>query len=140
VVWGFLITFTQYWVWSQSVFTRFLLPPHQSVGYFIVYSGRFWLPLLSIGLCAALWLVFSYSVNKYKLLFKEAEPEWLAAGMLICGWPYGVAFLFFAFILTFVRGLFDVVRKRSNRPLDLVYSGLVVLWVVVVYSVFEKLL
>lgn len=137
IMWAGLLTFLQYWVWSQSDFTRLLLPPHQPLSYFLIYVGRFWLPVLTIITCALLWFYFCAIANKIKPVFGKGVSAWFAGGMLVLGWPYGLLFLFATLLFAFLRGL--MLLKKSVRPeLDIVMASVVTLPFIVVLFCFAR--
>ncbi len=96
VVFSFLfyLSFRQYQAWSLNEVSKFFLPPHQSIGYFIFYVGaRFFSPYL-ISLTAAFLFIFAAKKynKKYEERFFYPEEYYLGAiSFFLSGYP-GVLF------------------------------------------------
>jgi len=119
---AFLLTASQYYVWSQNKLTQLLLSSPlaqeipisgifnkicqlsivncQKLGYFLFYSyGRFWLNvLISIGAAFIFYLLLK-SLEKYRgRFFEEGETKLGFLAALIVGWPNFAVFLPLVFI------------------------------------------
>lgn len=105
-----LLTFSQYYIWSHQEFTKLLLPPTQSIRYFIQYSfTHFWIDaLISIG-AAIIFYLFLRALWKYRERFFEKDE--LVFGFLmalILGWPNFVVFVPLVFIFTALISLIRI--------------------------------
>ena len=127
---AFLLTVSQYYVWSQDKFTQILLNSSlvqtipisgifnkicqlplvncQKFGYFLFYSyGRFWLNALISVAVAFVFYLFLKSLQKHQArFFEEGEAELGFLSALIVGWPNFVVFLSLVFILVILISIF----------------------------------
>ncbi len=130
---GFL-TFLQYDFWLQNDFSRFLLPPYQSIEYFLSYSfSHFWLKVLLSVISASVFFIFLYLLKKYRSgLFEEGEIELGFLLSLVSGWPYFLVFvpLVFVFLLVFsIFGrIFWQVKRVKIGPAFLFSSLIISFW------------
>lgn len=99
-------SYFQYQLWRDNLLSKFFLPPHQSINYFLGYVGaRFFGPwLIAVG-AAMLSLAAAYYLNKRfgGRFFEDEEPFLFALGVLLVGYP-GFLFyipLLFVFYLLF---------------------------------------
>ncbi len=99
---NFYQSWQQYQTWSQNELSKHLLPPYQSINYFLFYiTTRFFAPYL-ISLFAALLFFFSAKTinKKYEERFFYPEELWLAAlAIFLVGHP---AWLFYAVFIIFI--------------------------------------
>ena len=105
-VFSFLIfySYKQYVVWQAVEPAKFLLPPHQSIDYFIKYVGdRFFAPYLVSFAAALVFLFVAKNLNKkYKERFFEPEELWLGTlAIFFVGHP-GWLFYFTGLILIYL--------------------------------------
>ncbi len=88
------LSYRQYLDWSKNDLSRYLLPPYQSISYFIFYVGaRFFSPYL-ISLTAAFLFIFAAKKynKKYEERFFYPEEYYLGAiSFFLSGYP-GVLF------------------------------------------------
>lgn len=97
-------SYQQYIAWQSIEPSKFLLPPYQSIDYFIKYVGaRFFAPYLISLMAAILFLFAAKQLNKkYEERFFEPEELWLGAlALFIIGWP-GLLFYFIGLILIYL--------------------------------------
>jgi hypothetical protein len=105
-------TIGQYYVWSQNNFTRFFLPPHQSISYLFIYSGdHYWLNGVFAVACAALFVLLLKALRRHnERYFDDGEVELGAAVALIVGWPGFISFLLIVFpsviLVSIIRRIF----------------------------------
>lgn len=99
-----LYTFLQYGVWKEDPFSQNLLPPHQSILYFVKYAGtHFWLaPLLSLIVSITFYGFLRILKHKNERFFEESEVELGAFTALLAGWPRMVVFFPAAFLAVLV--------------------------------------
>lgn len=117
----FYQSFQQFEVWSQNELSKFLLPPYQSVSYFIFYSFfRFFAPYL-ISLAAALIFLFTakFFNKKYQERFFCSEELYFGAlAIFLVGHPgwlfYSVILITFYFLLFIFYFLFLKKEKRLS--------------------------
>lgn len=118
VLTGYFSTITQYEVWNNDPFSRYFLPPHQSMDYFYQYSFyHFWLPyILDLGISLVwtfcLTLLCKYS-NKRFLDEKEITLGFFTS--IIIGWPRFIIYLFSLFGLLVLKQAFNyyILKKRE---------------------------
>lgn len=107
----------QYRAWQSSDFGKLLLPPYQSIKYFLFYSfTHFWFGAL-VGLAAAaLFYLFLRRVAKNRdWLFIEGEQELGFLCALLSGWPGFVIFLPLVFIIMLPLSLFRRLVLKEER-------------------------
>ena len=127
-------TIGQYYVWAQNEFTQFLLPPHQSINYFIFYSwGHFWMNVfLVVGVAAAFYLLLRGLRRYQKRFFEEGETELGFLTALVVGWPAVVIFVPMIFTLAIFSVAFrHFVFKENLTPLGgvfLITAAIIMLW------------
>jgi len=133
VFFALLLSGLQYYTWAQDDFTRLFLPPHQSVSYFLIYSGRFWgHVVLSLGSALLFWFLLRGLRMWSPESFKRNDISLGVLLVLIVGWPHVVVFVPLAFLLVLLLSIWRlVVMKNSNVSLGssfLVAAFLVLIW------------
>lgn len=124
-----LLTAGQYYVWSQSEFTKLLL---DSPGYFLFYSwGRFWINvLLTISAAFVFYLVLRLLKKYQERFFDEGETELGLLMALLVGWPNFAVFvpLVFVFVIpvSIFRRLF-LKESYTNLAVPFFIAALVLL-------------
>ncbi len=119
-------SYRQYVAWVSVEPSKFLLPPYQSIDYFIKYVGARLFAPYSISLVAALvFLYVAKTLNKkYEERFFEPEELWLGAlALFLTGWPgslfYLISLIFLYLIIhifiTFYNKLFFRINPREVR-------------------------
>ena len=109
----------QFLAWQGSGQAKYLLPPYQSLGYFLYYVGvRMWAPYALSAAVAIIAYVAARTVNRYKkgAIFEAEEPYFLALGILLAGHPGWVAYIVIAMgaYFAFAGGRW-LLRRRSER-------------------------
>jgi hypothetical protein len=110
--------FAQYLAWLSGETTRYLLPPYQSINYFLLYVGaRFFGPyVLSLFIAiAAFYAARWYNARKDWSLFYDEEYYFIALSIFLVGHPYWIAY---ALILPAVAGLIIGFRYLILRKTD----------------------
>lgn len=131
-LYALMLSWAQYYIWSNQDFTKLLLPPHQSIKYFLFYSwGRFWIgALISIGV-TVLFYLFLKLLRRYNSRFLEKEEIMLGFLVaLIIGWPNLIIFIPLAFVLTVLYSLVTtVIFKESYTSLyiSFILGGIITL-------------
>lgn len=121
VVFSLLIyySYQQYIAWSGVEPSKFLLPPYQSIDYFIKYVGaRLFAPYI-ISLSAAILFLFATKKlnKKYEERFFEPEELWLGAlSLFLIGWP-AAFFYFIGLILIYliIHTSYFIIHNSSIR-------------------------
>ncbi len=118
-------SFQQFQAWSGNEISKYLLPPYQSVDYFIFYCFfRFFAPHL-ISLSAALAFLFAakFLNKKYQERFFEPEEFWLGAlGFFLVGHPGWLFYIVFLIIISFLTHFYSLfIISDSARRISLYY-------------------
>lgn len=111
-----ILTWLQYEAWEHNELAKYLLPPYQSVKYFISYAWlHFWLgAIFSIGLALIFFLILFLVKKTRKGFFRENDVELGFLLALIVGWPNFIFFLPLAFALTFLIALYSKIFKKQD--------------------------
>lgn len=129
-----IATWGQYHIWAGQELTQLLLPPHQSISYFLGYVGlRLW---LNVGLSIGLSYLFYKFLERLRLrnerFFEDGEVQfgWLMA--LVVGWPGFILLIPFIFGSVILVSLVRIIvfRKQFTTlgwPI-LVATAAVLLW------------
>jgi hypothetical protein len=110
-----LLIFGTYYLWSHNNISKFLLPPHRSLSYFISYvSYRFILPLAFTFLAALLVFFAVKFINRLfqERLFYSDEPGFIFYGIIITGYPLWVFYLFAILALAILFYLVGLIFKK----------------------------
>ena len=112
-------TFKQYETWANDPLAQFLLPPYQSLNYFISYSLiQFFAPYLISLVVALLFLKVTLSLNRKsgEIFFEEEEPYLAATSIFLVGHPgwliYVVALIAVYLLL---HTTYYLLQKKSER-------------------------
>lgn len=112
-----VLTKMQYALWLDNDFTRYLLPPHQPIRYFIGYAWtHFWLgAVISVGmpLIVFLFFVILRKIKKEALGGEEAGIIFLTS--LVAGWPNIIIFLPLAFIFALLTAVFRKIFLKDDH-------------------------
>jgi len=115
IFWGFYESFLQYQIWSGDVLSKFLLPPHQSIGYFLKYSfiHFFWGNLISLG-AGLLFLLGATKLNNrfQKRFFEEEEPYLGALAMFLLGQPFWMIYFIAVTAIGVLGSLFLIFKAK----------------------------
>jgi len=113
-----LLTVIQYFVWHNSPFAHFFLPPFTPINYFLGYIFlHFWFSIiLSFVFSLIFYFIFTL-IKKYRddVVNREELPLILLASLLV-GWPKFVVFVptFFLVALIFSISNLLVFKKKNN--------------------------
>lgn len=113
-------TINQYYVWSANGLSQLLLPPHQSIKYFIFYVfNRFWLGvLIGAGVSFLFYLFLKFLEKRQSRFFIEGETRLGFLMALISGWPGFVIFLPLVFVSTVLIAIYrKLILKESYTTL-----------------------
>ncbi len=101
----FYQSWQQYQLWSQNEVSKYLLPPHQSINYFIFYAlARFFAPYLISLAIAILFLISAKILNKkyQERFFYPEEPYFGALAIFLVshpGWLFYLVFVILFYLL-----------------------------------------
>ena len=121
---GLHMSFLQYKLWSGGSFTKLLLPPHDSLGYFFFYVlTRIFAPyLISLG-AAFLFLFAAVRYNrKYNEQFFEKEEPYLGAlSIFLTGHPGWLIYMITVIILYLLSHVFYYIFISKKQRLPMYY-------------------
>lgn len=117
-----LLTGIQYYVWTQSEFTKIMIDAptggifNGKYGYFLFYSfGRFWLNTIILIVMAYVFYLFLIFLKKYReRFFDEGEIELGFLAVLIVGWPNFVIFMPFVFMFVVLISIFKMIFLKEH--------------------------
>ena len=118
-------SYQQYQSWSQNEVSQYLLPPLQSINYFIFYAiARFFAPYLISLAVAILFLFSAKALNKkyQERFFKPEEPYFGAIAIFLTGhpgWLFYVVFIISAYLLIHFYSL--LITHYSLQRISLYY-------------------
>lgn len=106
-------SYHQYFFWKENPVSKFLLPPHQGIDYFISYSffNFFLQPLIS--LFAAVLGFFSIKIlnqNFQNRFFEPIEYYLFATALLLVGHPNWIYYL----LVLFISGIIGSIVSRGK--------------------------
>jgi hypothetical protein len=113
-------SYLQYSVWKSGGLTQFLLPPHQSIGYFLSYVFvRIVGPWL-FSLCVAFLLKkgMEFLNRRFEERFFEAREPWIVClAVFLTGYPGFFFYLAFIALLAVLLVIIYTVASRGRAPL-----------------------
>lgn len=113
-------SYAQYHVWELSPVGKYLLPPYESLSYFIGYVGsRYLLPSAIALLAAIVFGLAAWYLNKRydERFFEREEPTLFALGIFLTGYP---GFLFYIPLMLFFGALLAIgytLTRKGRAPL-----------------------
>jgi hypothetical protein len=115
LVGGIVLSVGQYLAWANDPMGVSLLPPTQSITYFLGYVWlRFLTPLFISFLSAGVWYLFLNLLRKYQpRFFEDGEPELGFALALFIGWPKFLVLLPIALLSVVLVSIFRMVVLRE---------------------------
>jgi len=130
IIRSLVLTFLNYWLWSQQPITDRLLPPHSPISYIIRYSWQhYWFePIMTVLLAfIVFWGIYLFNKKFQDNLFYDEEKYLAALGILTVGWPNCLFYLCLVLFLgvinhsilclfNLIRGANNSLRKVSRRP------------------------
>ena len=134
----FCQSYQQFQAWSQNEVSKFLLPPYQSINYFILYAlARFFAPYLISLAAALLFLLSAKTINKkyQERFFYPEEPYFGALAIFLIGhpgWLIYVVFIVLAFLLIHLYSL--LITHYSLQRISLYHLWLPVAIFVIIIS------
>lgn len=121
-------TYQQYHLWLAHPISQFLLPPHQSISYFVYYAiNNFYLATVLASLAALVVLLVVGLLNKKfpARFFEPVEPYLAGAAILLVGHPGWLYYLPAVLVSTLPLSIFYVLFSRNRaKRLSLYYFWL----------------
>lgn len=118
-LWVAHTSYIQYLTWKMTSLGQLLLPPHESISYFIQYVGwRFFSPVFVLFLFSLLFIFVAKSMNKKggERFFEKDEIYVAALAMVSAGYPQIlVFFVSFAFIFLVINIVTTIIRGSESR-------------------------
>lgn len=128
-----LLSVLQYFVWRESAFSRFFLPPFQSITYFLRYSLFHFFAANILALVLALvFYSFLRLIKKYRAnIISREELSLLFLAVLLVSWPKAVLFIPIFLLLTVIFSVVNLlVFKREQVDLVLpIFLSLVIAFI-----------
>lgn len=113
----------QYYLWRYGGGVgQYLLPPHQSIEYFLRYSWQHFILSPVIGIFASFALVlYFWILNKvFKRQYLDLEDTLiLMSGAMIVGWPNMIVYIGIVFVLTAMRMFYLYFIKKEARRIPM---------------------
>jgi hypothetical protein len=111
IIHSFVLTFLNWWLWSQQLITQWFLPPYSSLSYILKYSWyHYWFEPIATILLAFIvfWGIYLFN-KKFEENFFYKEERYLAGlGVLATGWPNCLIFLSLVLCLGIVFHLLNI--------------------------------
>jgi len=112
-------TYLQFVTWQENEISRFLLPPHNPINYFIFYTfTRIWLQyLISLIVGLVVLTIAQYFNRKHpERFFYKDEPYLLALGLFLPGHPGWILYLVLALTVHLLVAIgYTLVAKQTQR-------------------------
>lgn len=116
IFWGFYESFLQYQIWSGDALSKFLIPPHQSIVYFLKYSFIHFFEnyLISLG-AGLLFLLGAIALNNrfQKRFFEEEEPYFGALAIFLVGQPLWMIYFIIVMAIGVLGSLFLILKAKA---------------------------
>ncbi|MFH0806215.1 MAG: hypothetical protein V1885_00580 [Candidatus Brennerbacteria bacterium] len=142
LLFALVTTFFQYAAWEGDPLSSNLLPPHQSILYFIKYAGtHFWLtPTFSLIVSVAFYGFLVLLKRRNERFFEEGEMELGALSAFLVGWPRVVVFIPVAFLaVVVISGIKLALRKNAYTTLGTPFLIGLLITLVCGYAVLQSL-
>jgi hypothetical protein len=108
---SFVLTFLNYWFWSQELISQWLLPPHSPISYVLKYSWQhYWFePIVTILIAFIVFLgIYLFNKKFEGNLFYKEERYLAGLGILATGWPSCLVFLSLVLFSGIIFHLFNI--------------------------------
>lgn len=144
----FIISVVSYWSWQQyevwqtSPVTKYVLPPYQSIGYFLSYVGvRFLSPWILAFLAALLVSRLAKKLNKRfeERFFEKEEIELMTLGIFLVGYPGFLFYLFFILGFGSVASVIYTLFSRGRMPFYYFWMPLAIFAIITVKGILPTL-
>jgi hypothetical protein len=117
----FYQSYQQYQFWSQNEVSKYLLPPHRSINYFIFYAvARFFAPYLISLAAAILFLISAKLLNKKydERFFYPEEPYFGALAVFLTGHPGWLIYSALLIIIYLIIHIAALARNYADSNAD----------------------
>lgn len=133
IIFSFSKTILQYYLWQKNDIAQFLLPPYQSIKYFIFYSFyHFWLNTFLIVGFAVFFYCFLKMLKKFnENFFEKDEIELGFLTALIVGWPGIIIFIPITFLIAAIINIFSQIFLKEKFTLlggSFILAGLITIF------------
>lgn len=121
------LTRQQFLLWSAHEISRFLLPPHRSLNYFIFYSfTRIWLPYLVSGVIgsAVFWIVVYLNKKYGGRFFQPEEPYFLFLVLFLAGHPGWLLYVIVVLAAALLMVAYKTYKSHQSDKVVLYYLWL----------------
>jgi hypothetical protein len=121
IIRSLVLTFLNWWLWSQELITQWLLPPYSPISYILKYSWQhYWFESLMTVFLAFIvfWGIYLFNKKFEENLFYNKERYLAGLGILATGWPNCLIFLSLVLFLGIIFHLFNILFffcKRARR-------------------------
>jgi hypothetical protein len=127
IFYNLLLSVLQYFVWQGSAFTRFFLPPFQSLGYFLGYAGfHFWFAGALTFISALIFFLIFKLLRKYRTdIISQEELNLLLLSGLLVSWPKIIILVLLFLLITLFWSIVNLLvfkKKNNNLSLPLILS------------------
>ncbi len=118
VLYGVVLSGLQYNLWSKAVPSKFLLPPHTPITYFLGYVWYHFFYRSVIAIVASfilggmLWFMNQDFENRF---MEPYEIPLFVLGGLIAGWPYFLVYLLGGLLFALILGIILRVTRGTER-------------------------
>lgn len=112
-------TRAQFLLWQGNEISTYLIPPYQSMRYFLFYVGtRFWAPYLVSGVVGLLGFLGARYANKKfgERFFENEEPQYFALGIFLASHPGWTFYLAIICIVYFLYAIILNVKRCIPNP------------------------
>lgn len=113
----FYQSFQQYQSWSQNEVSKYLLPPHRSINYFIFYVlARFFAPYLISLAVAILFLFSAKALNKkyQERFFYPEEPYFGALAIFLVSHPGWIIYIITVILIYLLIQIFTLIYYKLH--------------------------
>jgi len=150
-----LSTFLTYRLWQANPISHYLLPPYQSISYFLSYSFfHFFRPFVFNFFFSLFLFLAMVALNNFfqERFFEKEEPYLAALASFFCFWPTNLIYLFLVLFLGVIFHFLYLIfkwreKKRFERRISFYYLWLPLSFFVIIFNhyfvsipFFEKLL
>ena len=124
----------QYEMWGSGGFTKYMLPPYQSIAYFLSYVGvRFFGPWVLAFLASVIVSRAAKYLNKKfgERFFENEEIELIALGVFLTGYPGFFIYLSLILVLGVMFSAAYQVLTKGRLPLYFFWMSMAVFAIII---------
>lgn len=143
--WSGFQSYQQYQLWSGNALFKFLIPPYQSIAYFLKYSFTHFFGSYLFSLMAGLlflWLADLLNHRYQKRFFEEGEPYLGALAIFVLGQPFWIFYFIIVMAIGVLGSLFLIIKTKAIGSKTLHRFPFYYLWlpVAIVIMIIVKIL